>query len=94
MRAEAEQLVLGEQGRQLGEWPQGTQAAARSPVRDMNGCANSPGFTLCCIRRRREHILIKEKKPVLNRPHLEAGQGTLWAAGKRGVSWGKQLRLN
>lgn len=36
MRAEAEQLVLGEQGRQLGERPLGIQAAARSPGRDTN----------------------------------------------------------
>lgn len=46
--------------------------AARSAGGDMNGCVDSPGLTVCSIRRRREHVVIAEKKPVLNGSHLEA----------------------
>lgn len=46
--------------------------AARSPGGDINSCVDSPDLTVCSIRRRREHIAIEEKKPILNRPRLEA----------------------
>jgi hypothetical protein len=49
MGTEAEQLALGEQGGQLGEWPLRTQATAQSPSRDTGSSVNAPRFhTLLC----------------------------------------------
>lgn len=44
MRAEAEQLVLGDREGSLEKGQLGVQAAARSPGGDMNGCLNTPRF--------------------------------------------------